>query len=219
MLKVHGFAVSNYHNMVRMALLEKGASFDVVDAFPAQEEGFLARSPMGKVPALETPDGFIAETSVILEYIEEVVPGPRLLPADPFARARVREAMKMIELYIELPARRLFPGVLMGGSNPEQTVQEVDPVLRRGVAALARVLDCRRFVMGDALTLADIVAVFTFPIAAMVTRKVYGRELLESFPELAAVLVSLSERPSVKLLDAESRAGMEAFQARIRKRG
>lgn len=219
MLKVHGFAVSNYHNMVRMALMEKGAAFDVVDAFPAQDEVFLARSPMGKVPVLETPDGFIAETSVILEYIEELVPGPRLLPADPFARARVREAMKMIELYIELPARRLFPGVLMGGSNPEQTVQEVDPVLRRGVAALARVLDCRSFVMGEALTLADIVAVFTFPIAAMVTRKVYGRDLLESFPELASVLAALSERPTVKLLDAESRAGMEAFQARLRKRG
>jgi glutathione S-transferase len=107
----------------------------------------------------------------------------------------------------------------MGGSNPEQTVQEVDPVLRRGVAALARVLDCRSFVMGEALTLADIVAVFTFPIAAMVTRKVYGRDLLESFPELASVLASLSERPTVKLLDAESRAGMEAFQARLRKRG
>ena len=219
MLKVHGFAVSNYHNMVRMSLMEKGAAFEVVDAFPAQDEAFLARSPMGKVPVLETPDGFIAETSVILEYIEEVVPGPRLLPADPFARARVREAMKMIELYIELPVRRLFPGVLMGGSNPEQTVQEVDPVLRRGVAALARVLDCRSFVMGEALTLADIVAVFTFPIAAMVTRKVYGRDLLESFPELASVLASLSERPTVKLLDAESRAGMEAFQARLRKRG
>ena len=219
MLKVHGFAVSNYHNMVRMALMEKDAAFDVVDAFPAQDEVFLARSPMGKVPVLETPDGFIAETSVILEYIEELVPGPRLLPADPFARARVREAMKMMELYIELPARRLFPGVLMGGSNPEQTVQEVDPVLRRGVAALARVLDCRSFVMGEALTLADIVAVFTFPIAAMVTRKVYGRDLLESFPELASVLAALSERPTVKLLDAESRAGMEAFQARLRKRG
>ena len=73
--------------------------------------------------------------------------------------------------------------------------------------------------MGEALTLADIVAVFTFPIAAMVTRKVYGRDLLESFPELASVLASLSERPTVKLLDAESRAGMEAFQARLRKRG
>jgi glutathione S-transferase len=218
MLKVHGFAVSNYHNMVRMALMEKGADFATADAFPSQDEAFLACSPMGKVPVLETEAGFIAETSVILEYIEEVVPGPRLLPADPFARARVREAMKMIELYIELPARRLFPGVLMGGSNPEQTVQEVEPVLRRGVAALSRVLDCRAFVMGDALTLADVVAIFTFPIAGMVTRKVYGWEIAEAVPGLTRVIASLQERPSVRQLEAESRAGMEAFQARMRKR-
>lgn len=218
MLTVHGFAVSNYYNMVRMALMEKGVDFGVVEAFPAQDAGFLARSPMGKVPVLETPEGFIAETSVILEYIEETCPGPRLLPADAYSRAKVREAMKMIELYIELPARRLFPGVLMGGSNPEQTVREVEPLLRRGAGALAGVLACRSFVMGEALTLADIMAVFSFPLAAMVTRKVYGWELSDAIPGLPAVLASLAQRPSVRHLDAESRAGMEAFQARMRKK-
>ena len=31
MLKLHGFAVSNYFNMVRMALMEKGAPFEIVE--------------------------------------------------------------------------------------------------------------------------------------------------------------------------------------------
>ena len=218
MINVHGFAVSNYYNMVRMALMEKGAEFRTVEAFPAQDADFLSRSPMGKVPFMETPEGFLAETSVILEYIEETVPGPRLLPTDAFGRARVRQAMKMIELYVELPARRLFPGVLMGATNHEQTVREVEPVLRRGVAALTAVLDCRSCVLGDELGLADVLAVFSFPIAGMVTQKVYGWDLVAEIPGLAGTLANLESRPSVRQLSAESRAGMAAFQARIQKK-
>ena len=87
------------------------------------------------------------------------------------------------------------------------------------MAALARVLDCRAFVMGEALTLADVVAAFTFPIAGMVTRKLYGWEPVSAVRGLEQVLASLQERPSVRQLEAESRAGMADFQARIRKRG
>ena len=218
MLSVHGFAVSNYHNMVRMALMEKGVDFRIVEAFPSQDDLFLGRSPMGKVPLLETPQGFLAETSVILEYIEDTVPGPRLLPQDPFERARVRQAMKMIELYIELPARRLLPGVLMGGENPAQTVTEVEPALRKGVAALGRILDCGPFVMGSDLSLADVIAAFAFPVASMVTWSVYGWHLAEAVPGLPATLASLGERPSVRQLSAEADAGMAAFRARLRAR-
>ena len=217
-LKVHGFAVSNYHNMVRMALMEKGAAFETVEVFPNQNADYLARSPMGKVPCLETPEGFIAETSVILEYIEDAVPGPKFLPSDAYGRARVRQAMKMIELYIELPARRLFPGVLFGGANPEQTVREVEPVLRRGVAALARTLDCRTGVMGDALTLADFMAVFSFPLAGMVAKKVYGWNMAAEVPGLEATLEGLGARPTAKQLSDESRAGMADFLARLASR-
>ena len=75
MLKLHGFAVSNYFNMVKLALLEKGVNFEVVDVYPNQEESFLSRSPMGKVPVLETDAGFISETNVILDYIEDTQGG------------------------------------------------------------------------------------------------------------------------------------------------
>ena len=91
MLKLHGFAVSNYFNMVRMALMEKGAPFEIVETYPSQESAYLARSPVGKVPCLETGHGFLSETSVMLDYIEDVVPTPAFYPADPFKRAQVRQ--------------------------------------------------------------------------------------------------------------------------------
>ena len=105
MLKLYGFPVSNYTNMVELALLEKGLPYEYVLTFPDQTPEFLAKSPRGKVPALGTPKGFISETNVILDYLEDSGEGKPLLPADPYARATVRALMKEIELYIELPAR------------------------------------------------------------------------------------------------------------------
>jgi glutathione S-transferase len=218
MLKVYGFAVSNYFNMVRLALLEKGASFQSVKVFPSQEAEFLARSPVGKVPCIETGHGFLSETTVILDYIEETQSGRRLLPTDAYQRARVRQAVKMMELYVELPARRLYPGVFFGGSNADLTVQEVGPVLRKGMAGLGRVLQCGSWLMGEEFTLADCVAAFTFPLAGAVAKKVYGWDMVPEVPGLAEALGRINALPSVQQLNAESRAEMAEFQARMAKR-
>ena len=82
MLKLHGFAVSNYYNMVKLALLEKGLPFEEVLFVPNQTPQALAISPRGKVPVLETEHGFLSETTVILDYIEQTQGGKPLLPAD-----------------------------------------------------------------------------------------------------------------------------------------
>ncbi|MCB1617753.1 MAG: glutathione S-transferase N-terminal domain-containing protein, partial [Pseudomonadales bacterium] len=50
MLKLYGFAVSNYYNIVKHYLLEKEIPFEAVTVAPSQEPALLAKSPMGKVP-------------------------------------------------------------------------------------------------------------------------------------------------------------------------
>jgi glutathione S-transferase len=72
MLKFYGFPCSNYANMVNLALLEKGIPFEYVLTYPDQSPAVLAKSPRGKVPFLETPQGFINEASVILDYLEDL---------------------------------------------------------------------------------------------------------------------------------------------------
>jgi len=52
MLKLYGFPVSNYTNMVQLALLEKGVPFEYVLTTPDQSATTLAKSPRGKVPFL-----------------------------------------------------------------------------------------------------------------------------------------------------------------------
>ena len=83
MLKLHGFSVSNYANMVKHCLIEKGIDFEQVHVTPSQEPEFRAISPMGKIPCLETPQGCLIETSVILDYLEDFYPEPALRPAEP----------------------------------------------------------------------------------------------------------------------------------------
>ena len=83
MRTLYGFPSSNYVNMVHLALLEKGVPFEFVLTYPNKSPEFLAKSSRGKVPFMETPDGYLNETSALLEYIEEATDGVPLLPKDP----------------------------------------------------------------------------------------------------------------------------------------
>lgn len=69
MLKLHGFSISNYYDMAKIALLEKGIEFEEVDTRPSQENDYLSMSPMGKVPCLETDHGCITEVDAILSPV------------------------------------------------------------------------------------------------------------------------------------------------------
>jgi glutathione S-transferase len=119
MFKLYGFSVSNYYNMVKLALLEKGLPFEEVTFYPTQTPESLAISPRGKVPVLGTDQGYINETAIILEYIESTQTGTSLLPVEPFERAQVLAIAKEIELYIELPGRACYGEAFFGVSIPE----------------------------------------------------------------------------------------------------
>jgi glutathione S-transferase len=178
-LRLHGYPVSNYFNIARAALIEKGADFEVVIARASREPEFMAVSPMGKIPALQTEAGWIAETIAIIEYIEDTVPGPSLYPADPFLRARARQIMNVVQMYVEAPVRTLFPGVFLGQANSEATVGTARQTLDRSSKALRTLIAAGPFVVGDALSYADLFAFYNLDIADRVTRFVYGRSFLE----------------------------------------
>src|SRR5215471_8361803 len=138
MLRLCGFYVSNYHNKVRIALLEKGVPFEEdANCVPSQKEEWLARSPLGKVPILELDDGRrIAESEVICEYLEDAYPQKPLLPKDLYERAKVRELVTFIELHLELVARRLYDHVFNKKVISEGAKQAVQRDLAKGVRAL-----------------------------------------------------------------------------------
>ena len=88
MIKLHGMDRSNYYCLAKACLLEKGMSYEAVNAMPSQDEDYLVKSPMGKVPCIETDEGFISEAYAIADYLDQIQPEKPLLPANPFARGK-----------------------------------------------------------------------------------------------------------------------------------
>jgi len=212
-LKLYGFPVSNYFNMVKLALLEKGVPFEVVMTYPSREEEYLAKSPRGKVPCLGTERGFINETDAILDYIEETQGGIPLLPSDPYDRAVTRALMKEVELYIELSARLCIGEVIVGARMPDAIRERSIAELKLGVAALKRHGKFAPYLAGDSFTLADIVFLHTADYAALVAKTVFAFDLLAEVPQAAELLARLKQRPHAITVEADRAEAMDAFLA------
>lgn len=99
-LYVDRFWISPYAFSAFVALEEKGVRFETVEVSLGdaehKTERFAEQFVTGRIPGL-VHDGFgLAESSAIVEYVDETFDGPRLLPADPHERARARQIMSWI---------------------------------------------------------------------------------------------------------------------------
>ena len=215
MFKLYGFAVSNYYNMVKLALLEKGLPFEEVTFYPTQTPESLAISPRGKVPVLGVDAGYINETAIILEYLEQSQKGTPLLPSDPFERAQVLAIAKEIELYIELPGRACYGEAFFGMTLPEAIKEKTRTELLLGFAALGRHGQFAPYVAGDSLSIADLYFLYSVPLACAVGQKLFGIDLLAEMPQAKALLERLEQNPHVQKIAADKDAAMPAFLAMI----
>ncbi|MFJ4545442.1 glutathione S-transferase family protein [Pseudomonas sp. 18058] len=215
MLKLYGFSVSNYYNMVKLALLEKGLPFEEVTFYPTPTPESLAISPRGKVPVLGVDAGFINETAIILEYLEQTQKGTPLLPSDPFERAQVLAIAKEIELYIELPGRACYGEAFFGMTLPDAIKEKTKSELLLGFAALGRHGKFAPYVAGDSLSIADLYFLYSVPLACAVGHKLFGIDLLAEMPQAKALLERLEQNPHVQKIAADKEAAMPAFLAMI----
>jgi glutathione S-transferase len=215
MFKLYGFAVSNYFNMVKLALLEKGLPFGEVTFYPTQTPESLAISPRGKIPVLGVDSGYINETAIILEYLEQSQKGTPLLPSDPFERAQVLAIAKEIELYIELPGRACYGEAFFGMTLPEAIKEKTRSELLLGFAALGRHGKFAPYVAGDSLSIADLYFLYSVPLACAVGQKLFGIDLLAEMPQAKALLERLEQNPHVQRIAADKDAAMPAFLAMV----
>lgn len=100
-LLLHGYFRSSAAWRVRIALNLKGVPY--AQAFRHLRKGeqstpdFLAKNPQGLVPAMDVAGGgTITQSLAIVEWLEETQPGPKLLPADAWGRARVRALAEIV---------------------------------------------------------------------------------------------------------------------------
>lgn len=205
MLKLHGMSRSNYYNLARACLIHKGIPFEEVKAVPSQEEDYLTRSPMGKVPCLETAEGFVSETLAIAEYLDAIAPEKPLLPVEPFARAKNLELIRHIELDMELVARRVLPAAFFGATASDELKATTRKELKRGIAALARLFVCDPYAAGAELTLADYYTYFSFGLASAIVKTIYDEDLLAELPQVQALMGRLAGEDAIREVEASQK--------------
>jgi glutathione S-transferase len=212
MITLCGFAISNYYNKCKLILLEKDIPFHEEPIAPSQEESMLQRSPLGKIPFIETDHGCLSESQVILEYLEDAYPGKALYPADPFARAKCRELIQHLELNVELIARRIYGEAFFGAALADEVKDEVKSKVESGLQGFTRLVRFSPYIAGAAYTAADCVAWVHFGTISLACQRIYGEDLIASrVPGVAAYLSLVGQRPQVQRVAADRIAAMESF--------
>jgi glutathione S-transferase len=207
-LKLCGFAVSNYYNKVKLVLLEKGIAFEEELVWADRAPELLEKSPLGKIPYIETDKGPISESQVILEYLEDAYPQKPLLPADPYEAARVRYLIQFMELHLELVARELYPAAFFGGTVSDEVKERARKLLTRNAKAFASLAKFNPYIAGDQFTLADCAALVHLPLVAMSTKIVLGEDVLASLP-VRDYTKMLGERSTVQQVNADRKINQE----------
>jgi glutathione S-transferase len=219
MLRLHGFSASNYYNIAKLALLEKGVPFEEVTIYtgagPKYRPDYLKLSPLGKVPCLEAEGGFVTESRCIVDYIERSTPGPSLYPDTLFGQAKLLELTQVIDLYLELPARRLLPNYFARKAPPERIANEVITELQKGATALRDLAKFDAFLLGDQFTAADIAGVIHFPVVRTILKKLLNHDPLADVPGLSDYLARLELRPTVQKVRADQVANYPQFVAHL----
>ena len=133
------FWISPYVFTCDVALREKGLAFDAAAVALQRGEqrdgAFGAATVTARVPALRHGDFVVAESSAIVEYLEDAFPdAPRVLPADPRERARARQVMSWIRSDDTLPLRAERSTATMFYARAERPLSEA------GAAAAAKLV-------------------------------------------------------------------------------
>ena len=208
MITLCGSPISNYYNKVKLALLEKGVPFtEELVPTKSTDPAVLAASPLAKIPFIRTPQGGLCESQAILEYIESAHPSPALLPADPFAAAKVRELTTFIDLHLELVARDLYPQAFFGGTVSDNSKARVQKQLEKNIAAFKQLAKFAPFVAGDTFTQADCAAFANLPLLGMATKAVLGEDmLLAAGIDYKPYIKLVGERPTAQKVVADRKA-------------
>ncbi len=215
MLTLHGFPYSNYHNMVKHALMYKELPFEEHIVYPNTPE-MLAINPTGKAPALTTEEGVtLSESSVLLDYLEEAYPQRPLYPSEPLARAQIRQLMKVSELYLELPARRLLPSVLSNMPADEATLEDVRKGLERAARSLNALASFSPWVAGENITMADIYLRYSLAIPKLVGPSLLKWDIMTAVEGLEPWDAMMADSDISRQIDADQAANAEEFMAFI----
>ncbi|MEM9901931.1 MAG: glutathione S-transferase family protein [Pseudomonadota bacterium] len=165
MTRLYHVPLSPFCRKVRLVLAEKRIEVELVEErYWEQEPDFLRRNPAGKVPVLRMNGRAMAESQAICEYLEETTPEPPLMPQDAAERYEVRRICTWFDdkFHHEVTANLLYERVnkkiTKAGFPESKNVKAGAKAIKYHLDYMNWLLDQRRWLAGDAMTLADFAA-------------------------------------------------------------
>ncbi|MEL6121246.1 MAG: glutathione S-transferase family protein [Pseudomonadota bacterium] len=165
MAKLYHVPLSPFCRKVRLVLAEKRIEVELIEEkYWEPEADFLRRNPAGKVPVLRFEDRVMSESTPICEYLEERFPEPPLMPKSTDARFEVRRMVAWFDdkFHAEVTSKLLYERVnkkIMKQGFPDSgNVKAGAKAIKFHLDYMAWLLDRRRWLAGDAMSLADFAA-------------------------------------------------------------
>jgi len=162
---LYHYPLSPFCRKVRLCLAEKKIEVGLVEErYWEQDPEFLRRNPAGKVPVLKMGSRTFSDSTAICEYINDTHPTPPLLPSNAEQRAEARRLVGWFddkfyhEVTTKLTGERVYRKV-MGTGYPDSTnVKAGAKAIKYHLDYLAYLLDDRRWLAGNDMTMADFAA-------------------------------------------------------------
>lgn len=165
MIRLYHVPLSPFCRKVRLSLAEKKIEAELVEErYWERDADFMRRNPAGKVPVLRMDGRTMAESAAICEYLEEAFPEPSLMPRSSENRYEVRRLVSWFDdkFHHEVTAKLLYERVnkkVMGQGFPDsRNVKDGARAIKYHLDYMAWLLDHRRWLAGDSMTLADFAA-------------------------------------------------------------
>jgi glutathione S-transferase len=165
MARLYHVPLSPFCRKVRLVLAEKRIECELVEErYWEQDADFLRRNPAGKVPVLRMDGLTMSESAAICEFIEEKHPTPPLMPKGAEARYEVRRLVGWFDdkFHAEVTSKLLYERVnkkmMKQGFPDSRNVKDGARAIKFHLDYLAWLLDHRRWLAGDVMTLADFAA-------------------------------------------------------------
>ena len=162
MLRLYHVPLSPFCRKVRLVLAEKKMDVELIEErYWEQSTEFLRRNPAGKVPILRHEGALLTESTPICEYIEELNPEPSLIPKDAKARYEMRRLVSWFDdkFHHEVTSNLLYERVnkkVSGQGFPDsKNIKEGARKIKYHLDYMAWLLEHRRWLAGDTMTLAD----------------------------------------------------------------
>ena len=165
MIRLYHFPLSPFCRKVRLTLAEKKLEVELVEErYWEPSPDFLRRNPAGKVPILRMDQKVMSESQAICEYLDEAIPTPALMPRDADTRYEVRRICAWFDdkFHAEVTSKLLYERVnkkVMGHGYPDsKNVKSGAGRIKYHLDYMAWLLDQRRWLAGNEMTLADFTA-------------------------------------------------------------